>query len=142
MSRLGFRGTVQAGLLVMLVALAGCKHRGWTLTKQKQEPVAEKPLEKLIPEKPKPPTIPQAAPVRIYSSAELAAQREEVEPKSRYAPVPPSAHVHQLRPGETLFSVARKYYGDQRQWRRIYQANRNRIRDPQKLPAGMKLIIP
>jgi nucleoid-associated protein YgaU len=145
MTRLASRWIACCGVLVFMAGLVGCQDGAWSLGKQKEDQAAapEEPLEELVPEEPKPAPQPDSPSVRIYSSAELAAQRQEVEPKDRYAPAaPPSEHVHTLQRGETLFSLARKYYGDQRQWRRIYQANRTRILDPQKLPVGMKLIIP
>jgi nucleoid-associated protein YgaU len=65
------------------------------------------------------------------------------------APVPedgdPGAlpgRVHSVERGETLYSIAAKYYGDSRQWRRIMTANRNRVKNERDLPVGMKLIIP
>jgi nucleoid-associated protein YgaU len=50
--------------------------------------------------------------------------------------------IHIVQPGETLYSITAKYYGDGRQWRRILVANRNRLADPKDLRTGMKLIIP
>jgi nucleoid-associated protein YgaU len=48
-----------------------------------------------------------------------------------------------VQPGETLTSIARQRYGDPTQWRRIYEANRQRIGDsPDQLKAGMRLTIP
>ena len=68
------------------------------------------------------------------------------------ADVPPSddrsdltelpGRVHVVQPGETLYSITTKYYGDGRQWRRILVANRNRLTDPKDLRTGMKLIVP
>ncbi len=65
------------------------------------------------------------------------------------APVPPvdpsdqsAARTHRVVSGDTLFSLAKKYYGDTNQYRRIYYANRNRISNPRNIPVGMKLIIP
>ncbi len=50
--------------------------------------------------------------------------------------------VHTVQAGDTLYSIAVKYYGDGKQWRRIYVANRNRLGTPEDLRAGMKLIVP
>ncbi len=63
-------------------------------------------------------------------------------------PAPPSVggrdtpRTHVVQRGETLWAIARKYYGDGRQWRKIYAANRNRVADVNDLPVGIKLIIP
>lgn len=50
--------------------------------------------------------------------------------------------VHLVQPGDTLYSLAERYYGHGKFYRKIRDANRNRLADPNELPAGMKLIIP
>ena len=47
-----------------------------------------------------------------------------------------------VQKGETLYSIAKQYYGDGKQWTKIQEANKERISDPNKVPAGTKLIIP
>lgn len=49
---------------------------------------------------------------------------------------------HIVAPRETLYRLAVLYYGDGRQWQKIYYANRKRIADPADLPVGIRLIIP
>jgi hypothetical protein len=51
-----------------------------------------------------------------------------------------SERLHQVRPGETLDRIAYQAYGDPTQWRLI--AQRNGVKDPMRLPAGMSLILP
>ena len=64
-------------------------------------------------------------------------------PRSRYSPpAPTQARVHVVQAKESLYSIARRYYSDEKQWRRVYHANRNRIKDPNRIKVGMKLIIP
>lgn len=64
-------------------------------------------------------------------------------PKWQYAPANPhQARVHIVEPKETLYAIARRYYNEEKHWRKILEANRNRIRDPNKIEVGMKLIIP
>lgn len=41
-----------------------------------------------------------------------------------------------------MYSITRQYYGDEKHWRKVLVANRNRLRDPNNLRVGMKLIIP
>lgn len=50
--------------------------------------------------------------------------------------------IHVVEPGETLFLLSERFYNDRGQWRRIWLANKRRLRDPNDLPVGMKLIIP
>jgi LysM repeat protein len=55
-------------------------------------------------------------------------------------------HVVQRRytvqPGDTLTSIAQRFYGDPLKWHRIYQANADRISDPNLIYAGQQLTIP
>lgn len=48
--------------------------------------------------------------------------------------------LHEVKPGETLDRISYQVYGDATAWRVI--AERNRIMDPFRLPAGLRLVIP
>ena len=50
--------------------------------------------------------------------------------------------IHSVQPKDTLWSLAERYYGHGKHWRRILVANRNRLTNSTDLPVGMKLIIP
>ena len=47
-----------------------------------------------------------------------------------------------VRPGDTLGTLAAKYLGDALKWKVIYEANRDRLSDPDIVPVGMRLRIP
>ncbi len=49
---------------------------------------------------------------------------------------------HIVKPGEDLHWIAAVYYGDARLWKKIYEANKSVIKDPNHLVVGTKLIIP
>jgi nucleoid-associated protein YgaU len=50
---------------------------------------------------------------------------------------------YEVQAGDTLGSIAQRFYDDQTLWRRIYDANRDAIgADPDKLSLGLKLRIP
>jgi nucleoid-associated protein YgaU len=49
---------------------------------------------------------------------------------------------HTVREGDTLFSLARQYYGDAERFGAIYEANRGVLRAPDPLPVGAELVIP
>lgn len=53
-----------------------------------------------------------------------------------------SGRTHTVQKGDTLTSIAKKYYGDANRWKDIYNANKTRIKDKDKLTIGTKLIIP
>lgn len=50
--------------------------------------------------------------------------------------------VHTVQAGETLSSIALTYLGSVGSWRQIYEANRDRIPDPDRIEAGLELRIP
>ena len=59
------------------------------------------------------------------------------------APTPTAGRrTHTVAPGETLSTIARKYYGAESKWRLIHRANRTRVPDPNRLKRGMVLVIP
>ena len=49
---------------------------------------------------------------------------------------------HIVRKDQTLSAISRIYYGSPNQWQKIVNANRDIIKDPDKIKSGMKLIIP
>ena len=54
-----------------------------------------------------------------------------------------AGQVYTVKRKDTLYSIARAFYGgDHSKWRSIYDANRERINDPNHISVGMKLIIP
>lgn len=75
--------------------------------------------------------------VRLPATGEL---RRRTEP----SPAPPAGSVtYTIQPGDTLATIAHRYYGDGLQWRPIYNANRDRIGpNPDKVKAGTTIVIP
>lgn len=53
-----------------------------------------------------------------------------------------TSQFHIVRARDTLYGIARQYYNDPRQWKKIYEANRDQISNPNMIKVGMKLIIP
>jgi len=65
---------------------------------------------------------------------------------TRSAPTKPTApsavRKHTVAKGDTLFSLAQKYYGDRSRWRDIYAANRDVLPSESALRIGLELKIP
>jgi nucleoid-associated protein YgaU len=70
--------------------------------------------------------------------------RRDVPPPVRPAPPPPvaAARTYEVKSGDSLSKISQKLYGDGNQWRKIYEANRDQIKDPDLIHPGQKLIIP
>jgi nucleoid-associated protein YgaU len=65
------------------------------------------------------------------------------------APPPPAEPPKQEQPktyvvvaGDNLSKIAKRIYGDANQWRRIYEANRDVIKNPDLIYPGQKLVLP
>ena len=55
---------------------------------------------------------------------------------------PTSARNYTVKAGDSLSRIAKEFYGNANDWQKIYQANKNRIKDPNVIHPGQKLIIP
>jgi nucleoid-associated protein YgaU len=70
-----------------------------------------------------------------------AAALAPLQPTPTTTPTPLA--IHRVQATDTLASIAEEYYGAQRNWRLIYEANRTLIGDdPNALPVGVDLVIP
>lgn len=50
--------------------------------------------------------------------------------------------VYEVKPGDSLSKIAKREYGDAAQWTRIFEANKDTLKDPDKIFPGQKLKIP
>lgn len=50
--------------------------------------------------------------------------------------------IYTVQPNDYLIKIAQKYYGDSRKWRKIYNANKNKVGDQYLILIGEKLLIP
>lgn len=53
-----------------------------------------------------------------------------------------SRQVYQVRPGDTLGKIAQRAYGDAREWKKIYAANRHLLDEAKSLEVGQKIVLP
>ena len=63
-------------------------------------------------------------------------------PAAKAAAQPATPRIHQIAVGDTLKTIAAKYYGNPERWPLIYDANIALLRDGHPLIAGMELTIP
>lgn len=75
-----------------------------------------------------------ASPVASPSPVATAAAK----PTASVAP----GETYTVQEGDTLLLISEKFYGDGTKWRRIFDANRDVISDPDALKIDMKLKIP
>ena len=51
-------------------------------------------------------------------------------------------HVHTVVGGDSLSKISKKYYKDANQYMKIFNANTDQLKDPDKINVGQKLKIP
>jgi nucleoid-associated protein YgaU len=47
-----------------------------------------------------------------------------------------------VQPGDSLSKISQHFYGNANQYMKIFEANRDKLPDPDKVRAGMELNIP
>lgn len=67
---------------------------------------------------------------------------ERAPPAAATSVAPQRPGAVRVAPGETLAALARRFYGDERMATRIWEANRDRLRSPELVVAGMELRLP
>ena len=50
--------------------------------------------------------------------------------------------TYTVKSGDTLSKISKQYYGDANEYMRIFYANRDKLRDPDKIQVGQQLTIP
>ena len=58
------------------------------------------------------------------------------------ASLPVPAKIYEVVAGDTLSKIAKKFYGDANKYMKIFEANKDQLKDPDKISAGQKLKIP
>jgi len=62
------------------------------------------------------------------------------------APTPlqanPLQEIYMVQSGDSLSKIAKRMYGDSLQWKKIYEANKDVVKDPNLIQPGWKLKIP
>jgi nucleoid-associated protein YgaU len=61
-------------------------------------------------------------------------------PSPAGAPAPERTYV--VQSGDSLSKIAKKFYGDSNAWKRIFEANKDRIKNPDLIQPGWTLKIP
>jgi nucleoid-associated protein YgaU len=63
-------------------------------------------------------------------------------PATPPSPAAPAERTYTIAPGDTLSGIAKRHYGQSSRWLAIFEANRDRIDDPDRLPTGVTIRIP
>jgi len=53
-----------------------------------------------------------------------------------------TARTYTVQAGDNLSKISKEFYGNANQYLKIFEANRDKLSDPDKIKAGMELVIP
>ena len=73
----------------------------------------------------------------INNTASVEPVREQVN-----SPAPKQETTYPVKSGDTLWNIAKKVYGDGSKYTKIYEANKDKIRNPNLIYVGQVLTIP
>jgi nucleoid-associated protein YgaU len=54
----------------------------------------------------------------------------------------PAARTYTVQPGDSLSKISKEFYGDANKYMKIFDANKDKLADPDKVKVGTNLIIP
>ena len=75
-------------------------------------------------------------------SKQPKADFSDVEGGSSSTAPAPSGRTYTVVKGDSLSKIAKHLYGDAQQWRKIYEANRDQIKNPDLIHPGQTFTIP
>ena len=61
---------------------------------------------------------------------------------STSAPTSGAGQTYTVKSGDSLSKIAKRVYGDASKWQRIYEANRDKIKNPDLIHPGQEFTIP
>jgi LysM repeat protein len=52
------------------------------------------------------------------------------------------SRTYKVQPGDSLSKIAKEFYGNATEYNKIFEANRDKLSDPNKVQVGQELVIP
>ncbi len=101
-------------------------------------PDAAPPAEK-VPEEPAVAPQPSAS---EPAAAAVEPAAENVPAPSEPAAAPTATREYKVKSGDTLGGISMQELGTSKRWREIYELNKDRIKDPNRLKAGQVIMLP
>jgi nucleoid-associated protein YgaU len=80
--------------------------------------------------------------VRIAKAAYVAKGNKVTGKQTQVTKNTTTPKYHTVKKGDTLWGIAKKYYGHGAQYKKIYNANKSIIKNPDKIYVGQKFLIP
>ena len=65
-----------------------------------------------------------------------------VDPSAAQQTAPAASQTYTVQPGDTLSKISKEFYGESNEYMKIFYANRDKLKDPDKIKVGQQLVIP
>ena len=130
--RQGLKGVVKMSSTPVKGEL-GPDGRGWRLAEPSSAPAPESPAVS---------EPPPSAPYALEDELDMAPVEPPVSREAPTVEAPSAPTTYTVQKNDTLEKIAKKVYGDTKRWPKIYKANREVIKNPNKLYPGQRLTIP
>ena len=75
----------------------------------------------------------------LVNLIQVSSEKPAQQPQAQAAG---GGRTHTVQRGETLSGIAQKYYGRASEYQKIFEANRDKLSDPDKVREGTNLVIP
>jgi nucleoid-associated protein YgaU len=69
-------------------------------------------------------------------------QPQQAAAASATAGRPGGGRTYKVQPGDTLSKIAKEFYGNAGDYNRIFQANQDKLQNPDQIKVGQELVIP
>ena len=77
------------------------------------------------------------------SAAPQQQSQQQQAPKTMGAGVGSTGHrTYTVKSGDSLSKISREFYGNANEYMKIFEANRDKLSDPDKIQPGQELVIP
>ena len=83
-----------------------------------------------------------------FSNVQSGSSSTAPPPRSAAPPAPPvpadapAARTYTVKAGDNLSKIAKQVYGDASQWKKIHEANKAKVPNPDLIHPGDELVIP
>lgn len=75
-------------------------------------------------------------------TADISVNASIPQPASQSAPATLSRQFYTVKAGDSLSKIAQQFYGNASDYMRIFDANKDKLRDPNRVEIGQQLVIP
>ncbi len=77
-----------------------------------------------------------------FSDVESGSSSTAASPSGATGKSSETARTYVVQGGDSLSKIAKKFYGDANSWKRIFEANKDVVKNPDLIQPGWKLRIP